>query len=265
MTLDWGYGSKNGPQTWTSHFPDAAGERQSPIDIKPVDVKILNTNKKLHWKYETENLAEISNTGANWKVDVKGKGSELAGGPLLYEYVLNQFHCHWGESNDKGSEHTINGQHFAGELHLVHWNSAKYSSIEEAARNPDGLCVLGVFLKPGKKHEELDKVVRQLNKIQYKNQCCRILESVDPSNFLPENSGYYTYHGSLTTPPCLECVVWIIFKEPVEVSTEQLEAFRNLKSFCKEEKYCDEYDGFVKRNFRPTLPVGQREVKECRQ
>ncbi|CAH1105411.1 unnamed protein product [Psylliodes chrysocephalus] len=265
MTLDWGYGPKNGPQTWVSHFPDAAGQRQSPIDIKPVDVKVLNSNAKLHWKYEPETLTEISNTGAAWRVDVKGKGSELRGGPLLDEYVLNQFHCHWGESNDRGSEHTINGQYFAGELHLVHWNSAKYSSIQEAANNPDGLCVLGVFLKPGKKHEELDKVVKQLNKVQYKNQCCRILESIDPTNFLPLNSGYYTYHGSLTTPPCSECVVWIVFKEPVEVSIEQLEAFRNLKSLCKEEKCYDEYDGFVKRNFRPTLPVGQREVKECRQ
>lgn len=64
-----------GPQTWVSHFPDAAGQRQSPIDIKPVDVKVLNSNAKLHWKYEPETLTEISNTGAAWRVDVKGKGS----------------------------------------------------------------------------------------------------------------------------------------------------------------------------------------------
>ena len=33
---------------------------------------------------------------------------------------------------------------------------------------------------------------------------------------------YYTYDGSLTTPPLAECVKWIVFKEPVEVSAAQV-------------------------------------------
>lgn len=63
------------------------------------------------------------------------------------KYTLVQFHCHWGATNDQGSEHTINGNKFAGELHFVHWNSTKYKTLVEAAQHPDGLCVLGVFLK----------------------------------------------------------------------------------------------------------------------
>ena len=61
-------------------------------------------------------------------------------------YKLEQFHCHWGCTSDRGSEHTVDGRSFAGELHLVHWNSSKYSSFGEAAAYPDGLAVLGVFL-----------------------------------------------------------------------------------------------------------------------
>lgn len=41
---------------------------------------------------------------------------ELTGGPLEGHYVLEQFHCHWGDSDDRGSEHTINGQQYAGEV-----------------------------------------------------------------------------------------------------------------------------------------------------
>ncbi|XP_074032851.1 carbonic anhydrase 1 [Leptinotarsa decemlineata] len=266
MALDWGYGPTNGPNTWPQCYPEAAGQKQSPIDINPVDLKTLNANKKLEWKYVPENTDDVSNPGYGWKVHVHGHGSELTGGPLEGKYILEQFHCHWGESNDKGSEHTINGQTFAGELHLVHWNSTKYQSFGEAAQHPDGLCVLGVFLKPGKKHDEIEKVVAQLEKIEFKGESTKIFGPLNPALLLPENSGYYTYQGSLTTPPCSECVVWIVFKEPIEVSNEQLTAFRNLKSYCKEDSCpCDEFKGYVKSNFRPTLPVGQREVKECRQ
>ncbi|CAH1155584.1 unnamed protein product [Phaedon cochleariae] len=266
MALDWGYGQTNGPKTWPECFPDAAGPRQSPIDINPVDLKTLNTNRKLQWKYVPENTDEVSNQGYGWKVQVNGEGSELTGGPLDGKYVLEQFHCHWGESNDRGSEHTINGETFAGELHLVHWNSTKYRTFADAAKYPDGLAVLGVFLQPGRKHPELEKVVAQLNRIEYKGENAKINVPLNPAQFLPSNSGYYTYHGSLTTPPCSECVIWIVFKEPIEVSHDQLMTFRTMKSYSREDNCpCDEYKGFVKKNFRPTLPLGQREVKECRQ
>ncbi|XP_019872321.1 carbonic anhydrase 1 isoform X2 [Aethina tumida] len=266
MTLEWGYSQNNGPDSWGKCYPDACGKNQSPVDIEPVKVKVVNSHKRLTWRYIAENTESITNPGYCWKVHVNGKGSELTGGPLEGHYVLEQFHCHWGDSDDRGSEHTINGQQYAGELHLVHWNSTKYHSFEEAAKHPDGLCVLGVFLKPGHKNHELDKIVAQLSHIEYKDEAARILVPLDPGHFLPEDSGYYTYQGSLTTPPCSECVIWIIFKEPLEVSHDQLAAFRNLKSYCKEQQCpCDDFKGFVKNNFRPTFPLGQREIKECRQ
>lgn len=266
MPLEWGYSDENGPEKWAQCYPEARGKRQSPIDIVPVDLTNLHANRKLTWKYIPENTIDVSNPGYCWKVHVNGEGSELTGGPLDGKYVLEQFHCHWGKTNEEGSEHTINGQQFAGELHFVHWNSTKYSSFAEAAKHPDGLCVLGVFLKPGRKHLELGKIVGQLSKIQFRGEQAKILLPVNPGSFLPQDSGYYTYQGSLTTPPCSECVIWIVFKEPLEVSQEQLEAFRSLRCYSLEDQCpCDEFKGFVKSNFRPTLPLGQREVKECRQ
>lgn len=61
-------------------------------------------------------------------------------------YKMQQWHCHWGAKNGEGSEHTVDGRSFSGELHLVHWNTTKYNSFQEAAGREDGLAVLGVLL-----------------------------------------------------------------------------------------------------------------------
>ena len=69
-------------------------------------------------------------------------------GFMADEFRLVQFHFHWGnKENDEGSEHQINGKGWASELHLVHYNSTKYSTFCEAVDKPDGLAVLGVFLE----------------------------------------------------------------------------------------------------------------------
>lgn len=72
---------------------------------------------------------------------------ELRGGPLgSHVYKLQQWHCHWGARDGEGSEHTVDGRAYSGELHLVHWNTSKYNSFPEAAGQADGLAVLGVLL-----------------------------------------------------------------------------------------------------------------------
>lgn len=42
--------------------------------------------------------------------------TELSGGPLGHKYKLEQFHCHWGCTSSKGSEHTVDGKPYAGEV-----------------------------------------------------------------------------------------------------------------------------------------------------
>jgi carbonic anhydrase len=48
------------------------------------------------------------------------------------------------------------------------------------------------------------------------------------SKLLPENKGYYTFQGSLTTPPCSEGVLWMVMQQPVSVSSEQIDVFARL-------------------------------------
>lgn len=176
---------------------------------------------------------------------------------------MEQFHCHWGCSDGKGSEHTVDGKSYDGELHLVHWNATKYASFNEAALHPDGLAVLGVFLQVGEHNSELDKVCRLLPFVTHKGDRVTVPEPCDPEKLLPQAHYYWTYLGSLTTPPCSECVTWIVFKEPIEVSRKQLDLMRNLRCYdVNEECPNNELGGKVINNYRPPLPLGNRELRE---
>jgi len=263
--VEWGYTASNGPDTWAKNYPTAAGIRQSPVDIE-TSIAISDSSleaKPLRWKYVPQNTRMIVNTGYGWRVDVDGEGSELVGGPLRGTYRLQQFHCHWGSTSDKGSEHTVDGQSYAAELHLVHWNSSKYADCGEAAGYPDGLAVLGILLKVGAKNPELQKIVDLIPSISHCGEKAVLKKTIDPSNMLPKKHSYWTYLGSLTTPPCAESVTWIVFREPVEVSEDQLAAFRSLRIYKRGKVHpCDEFNGLAVNNYRPPLPLGNRELRE---
>ncbi|XP_050422152.1 carbonic anhydrase 2 [Adelges cooleyi] len=268
MTVDWGYEESNGPSVWPQFFPQAAGSLQSPVNIETTKATNDTTlkSKPLYWNYSPDICKQIDNNGYGWKVQVydDGDGSELSGGPLGHKYKLEQFHCHWGCTSTKGSEHTVDGVAYAGELHLVHWNCDKYNSFYEAIDHPDGLAVVGVFLKAGDKcHQELEKIVSHISQVALRNQSAPIANTIDPAALLPEDVTYWTYHGSLTTPPCSECVTWIMFKNPIEVSERQLNAFRSMRMKTPEE--CSEPHGGPQlvNNYRPPLPLGNRVLREC--
>merc|ERR1712223_1677638 len=209
----WGYEAHNGPDKWHIEFPVAKeGKRQSPIDLS---AELAQTDSGLRKtpitvKYEAKNTLNIENTGASWKVNVDGAGSCLTGGALQGEYQLWQFHAHWGSCDEKGSEHTVDGKMYPAELHLVHWNRSKYSSPNEAAGEPDGLAVLGIMLTEGNfksGHAEFGKICSLLDKIHFKGDKVAVPKDdpIDPAKLLPEEAGkcFWTYEGSLTTPPLL--------------------------------------------------------------
>jgi carbonic anhydrase len=252
--------SNSGPESWHREFPVAKeGKRQSPIDIIPddtVDATSASKEKPLKWTYGTKHCMNIENTGSSWKVNVNGCGSSLVGGPLMNdEYELWQFHAHWGNDSSKGSEHTVDGKTYAAELHLVHWNK-KYENPNTAAGQPDGLAVLGMFIEVGEANEELDKVVQALGLIKNKNDKHPIEDQgIDCNNLLPKEHGFWTYDGSLTTPPLLESVTWIVFQKPIQVSEEQMIAMRNMNFGT------DDSEKMV-NNYRPPCTLGDRNVRK---
>jgi carbonic anhydrase len=77
-----------------------------------------------------------------------------------------------------------------------------------------------------------------------------VLDSVeiDLGKLLPADRGYYTFPGSLTTPPCSENVTWFVLKHPVTISTEEIERFSKL----------------YRHDARPTQPLYDRVVLETK-
>jgi carbonic anhydrase len=106
----------------------------------------------------------------------------------------------------------------------------------------------------------LNKLVNLTPGIKFKDQVATFKDVLDPTKLLPARGAYYTYLGSLTTPPCNECVIWIVFKDPIEVSPEQLEAFRAMSSL--DGNCCTAPNqGRILNNYRPPLPKEDRLVK----
>ncbi|XP_073911599.1 carbonic anhydrase 5A, mitochondrial isoform X2 [Castor canadensis] len=234
---------------WTGPVSVTGGTRQSPINILQRDTVYDPQLKPLSISYNAASCQYIWNTGYFFQVEFDDaiKGSGISGGPLKNHYRLKQFHFHWGASDESGSEHAVDNHVFPAELHIVHWNSVKYPNFKEAVAGEDGLAVVGVFLKLGAPHQALQKLVDVLPEIKHKVSCAQesaqtdkpnrvepwsthkerqqdsraAVGPFDPSCLLPACQDFWTYEGSLTTPPLAESVTWIIQQRSVEVSPSQ--------------------------------------------
>uniref|UniRef100_A0A8C4WGJ3 Carbonic anhydrase n=1 Tax=Gopherus evgoodei TaxID=1825980 RepID=A0A8C4WGJ3_9SAUR len=222
-------------------------EKQSPInivtnkveykeDLKPFTFEGYNTNQSSLWR--------IENNGHTVKVSLSGS-AKIGGGGLRNKYNAIEFHFHWGtkisEGFSPGSEHSIDGERYAMELHIVHRKEG-FSTTEQAVADQEGLAVLGFFIKV--------KVSCQVR--SQKNMSSLPLESLIPAK---ENlTHYYRYSGSLTTPNCHQAVVWTIFQEPIILSDSQVENFSKKLYFSKDETL------HMTDNFRPVQPLSDRIV-----
>ncbi|KAM9408616.1 carbonic anhydrase 7 [Pholidichthys leucotaenia] len=254
---EWGYGKEDGPLAWCKNYPVAEGDRQSPIDI-PKEAPCDRSLGPITLDYDGCTSINISNNGHSVVVefDDSDDRSVICGGPLDNPYRLKQFHFHWGGKGCDGSEHTVEGNGYASELHLVHWNAVKYKSFGEASTAPDGLAVLGIFLETGDEHRWLHIITDVLYMVKFKGSLTHF-KGFNPKCLLPSSLHYWTYLGSLTTPPLHESVIWIVLKEPITVSEKQLGKFRMLL-FTREE---ENERMRMENNFRPPQPLKGRTVR----
>ncbi|KAM7176324.1 carbonic anhydrase-related protein isoform 3-T4 [Macrochelys suwanniensis] len=188
----------------------------------------------------------------------------LVGGPLPrgHEFELHDVQFHWGRENQRGSEHTVNFKAFPMELHLIHWNSTLYSSIDEAVGKKHGIAIIALFVQIGKEHLGLKAVTEILQDIQYKGKS-KTIPCFNPNSLLPDPllRDYWVYEGSLTIPPCSESVTWILFRYPLTVSQLQIEEFRRLRTHVKGAELLEGCDGILGDNFRPTQPLSDRVIR----
>ena len=218
----WSYEGETGPAHWGDLKPEYAiaksGKRQSPIDL---DVADMTEVPELAVAYKPTKL-NIVNNGHAIQVNYDQGSSASFGGD---RFDLLQFHFH------SPSEHTVDGQHRAMEMHLVH-------------RNAQGkLGVIGVFVEEGEENAALARIWAHLPKRAGAPKTVAGVE-VNVADLLPADRTRYVYSGSLTTPPCSEDVSWIVMKTPIEASAAQIRAFQAL------------YEG----NNRPTQSLYERAV-----
>ncbi|HEY7825710.1 MAG TPA: carbonic anhydrase [Candidatus Acidoferrales bacterium] len=220
----WSYSGPDGPEHWGDLSPAYAacksGTRQSPINIegaKPADLP------PIHFDYQLSPLA-IVNNGHTVQINYAAGSSISIGGK---QYSVVQFHFH------HPSEEEIAGRRYDLAAHIVH---------------DDGqgrLAVIAILFESGSEnpliHVLWDHLPREIGKEVKVKKVVFNLEDL-----LPADRGYFTFAGSLSTPPCTEGVTWYVLKQPVEISPAQIAAFAKM--------YPD--------NARPLEPANALEILE---
>ncbi len=201
----WSYDGEGGPMNWGAMKPEFAkcstGTRQSPIDIRDgIKVQL----EPVPFDYKPSAFRVIDN-GHTVQVNVApGNSIEVMG----RRYELLQFHFH------RPSEERIDGRQFDMVAHLVH-------------KDPEGrLAVVAVLLDRGSAQPVVQKVWNNLPLEKGEEVPAR--DTIDLNALLPPERSYFTYMGSLTTPPCSEGVLWMVMKQPVPISPEQIGIFSRL-------------------------------------
>jgi len=201
----WDYKGEAGPAAWGGLKAEfslcGSGKRQSPIDIRD---GIAVDLEPVQFDYRAGAFRVIDN-GHTVQVNVaSGNFINVAG----RRWELVQFHFH------RPSEERIDGRQFDMVAHLVHKDS-------------DGkLAVVAVLLDRGSIQPIIQTVWNNLPLEKGEESSSRAV--IDLNHLLPPDRRYFTYMGSLTTPPCSEGVLWMVMRQPVPVSQEQIDIFARL-------------------------------------
>ncbi len=218
----WSYEGDGGPANWGKLDPAnaacAAGRTQSPIDIKGAQTSTLPA---LKFNYNSAPLNVIDN-GHTIQVNYAA-GSTLSVGSRTY--TLKQFHFH------HPSEEHVNGRAYDMVAHLVHADAAGH------------LAVVAVLFTTGQANSVIEQVWKNIPTEKEKPVDVAGV-TLNAKDLLPADLGYYTFAGSLTTPPCSEGVTWYVLKSTTSLSTSQLASFAKL--------YPD--------NARPIQPTNDRKI-----
>lgn len=220
----WKYLGVENPSHWSMLSKEyktcEAGNRQSPVNISMTHHG--DNQQKLVFHYETSQIHEVNNGHTIQVSHVTGCWADLND----RKYKLRQFHFH------APSEHHIEGKAFPMEMHLVHQDDAGH------------VLVIAVMMATDAPQPVLRKFWKWLP--EQIGQKVPIPLEVKLPDILPTNTDHYTYSGSLTTPPCTEGVQWIVIKEPMHVTQQDVDQFVSI----------------IGHNARPIQPIGNRQIDE---
>jgi carbonic anhydrase len=197
------------------------GTRQSPIEITRATVDPALGRLELV-TYPT--AINLKNNGHTVQQTYENTGSQIHFEGVIYQ--LQQFHFH------SIAEHRIGGRQAAMEMHAVYSNGAS-------------LLAVGQIFELGEANPFLQKLIAAGLPAKKGLTSAPSEVQINVADAWPNTRKYYTYPGSLTSPPCSETVTWVLFETPARMSAEQYEAFRSI----------------LGNNFRPLQPLKSRTVR----
>lgn len=224
IKINWGYQGDVSPTHWGKLAPDFAicnkGKSQSPINIPS---KTSTTDHHLVMQYHPSNMIIMDDgptellLGKTQTIMNEGHSIQLNFPEIAHEsiqfanktYRLVQFHFH------TPSENISNGEIYPLEIHFVH--QGEHGQV----------IVIGVWAKIGKANPMIQKIINHLptqKGIPFTIQ----KEQINPIDLFPAMRNHYMFYGSLTTPPCTEGLQWVVMKEPITLSEEQLTKLKSV-------------------------------------
>jgi len=202
------YSGDNGPGFWgqldSAWQACGVGRSQSPIDI--THVRIDPALKPLKLALKPMPIA-LTNNGHTIDEDYE-PGSTLTLAGATYQLAGVHFHTL--------SEHVLGDWRGVMEMHVV---------FKDAAANK--IAVVGVLYKIGGYNRFLG-ALSSAGLPARSGESVHSDKEINVADGLTDTAAYYTYAGSLTTPPCTENVTWLVLKRPAELSAAQYTAFQGI-------------------------------------